>query len=180
MTSDPEGLARRAADLVASLAARAGRLVSWWLLVAAFVVLGSFWAGLEALDGGIRTVWVVLGAVFAWISIVGLIRLRWNLAAIRRNSDRLVDEVRRLVTEDPGTERVVVDAVEVGETSDERTVMVFSQQFSGLGGALGTGYDWTGRVVSTMRSGFFTLAKSIVIVSMFAVLGLIFLLALAI
>lgn len=179
---DTDALARRAADVVANVAARAGGLVTWFTIVAVFIVVGAFWAGLEALDGGVRTVWIVLGAVFGWIALVGLIRLRWNLGAVRRNADALVDEVRRIIENDPGTERTVIEATETGERADGRVLMVFSQQFSGLGPALGPdrrNYRWLPRTIDTMRTGIFTLAKAFVICCMFAVLGLIFLIALA-
>lgn len=175
-------LARQAADAVSKVAARAGGLVTWMTIIAVFVVVGSFWAGLEALDGGIRTVWIVLGAVFGWIALVGLIRLRWNLAVIRRNSDALVDEVRHVIEREPSSERTVIEATESGEAGNSRGLMIFSQQFSGLGPALGPdrqAYRWLPKVVDTMRTGVFTIAKSFVIACMFAVIGLVFLLSLA-
>lgn len=179
---DPSMLARRAADVVAMLAGRAARLVAWWFLIAAFVVIGAYVAGLAVLDGGLRTVWFAVGLLVCWVVVVGLGRLWWNLVTIRRHSGDLVGELGRLVGQDPASERLVVDAVEVGEAGQDRSVMVFSQQFAGLGPTIGAdraSYRWTDRVVSTMRSGFVTVAKSVVFTGLFAVLGLVFLLALA-
>lgn len=180
--ADLDQIAQRAAAAVSSVAARAGGVITWMLALATIVVVGSFWAGLQALDGGIRTVWAVLGIVFGWIALVGLAKLRWNIGVIRRHADDLVGEMRSLLENDPSVEPTVIEAVEVGESSDSRVVMLFSQQFSGLGGSLGPnrgGFTWLPRVIDTMRSGVFALAKSFVIAMIFGFLGLIFLLALA-
>lgn len=167
------------------VAGRAGGLLTWMTVIAVFVVVGSYWAGIQALDGGVRTVWIVLGAVFGWIALVGLIRLRWNLSMIRRNADDLVDEVRQVIEREPSSERTVIEATGTGEAGgagDGRVLMMFSQQFTGLGPALGpdrSAYRWLPKVVDTMRTGVFTIAKSFVIACMFAVIGLVFLLSLA-
>jgi hypothetical protein len=187
---DSNLLAQRAADAVAVVTARAGTVVTWAVLIAAAIAGGSYWAGLMALDGGIRTVWIVLGAAFAWISLAGLVRLRWNLARLRRHADDLVGEVRTLIDSDPSNERTVIEVVETteadgsaGHSMPGQSIMTFSQQFSGLGPMMGaerTQYRWLTRLVNTMKSLISTAAKAFVITGVFAALGLIFLIALAI
>lgn len=180
---DPDLIAERAADAVRTVSARAGFFVTWILALAALIVVGSFWAGVVALDGGARTVWIVLGVVFGWIALSGLARVRWNLGVIRRHADGLVHEVRALLESDPSSERRVIEAIEVGESQDSRVVMTFSKQFSGLGASLGpdrSAYRVLPRVVDVMRTGLVAVAKSFGIALVFGFFGLIFLLALAI
>jgi hypothetical protein len=52
------------------------------------VAVVSFLLGAAALDGGARTVWIVLAVVFGWIAISRAVRLRWNLAKLVRNRSR--------------------------------------------------------------------------------------------
>jgi hypothetical protein len=183
--TDSNLLARRAADAVAVVTSRVGTVVTWAVVIAAVIAAGSYWAGLMVLDGGVRTAWMVIGAVFAWMSVVGLVRLRWNLATLRRHADDLVGEVRTLIDADPSNERTVIEAVETTDTTSQpgSSMMVFSRQFSNLGPMMGTErarYRWLPRLVDTMKSLLSTAVKAVVITVVFAMLGLIFLIAAAI
>ncbi len=157
------------------------------LFVVTAVAVGSYLAGLAALSGGIRTVWMVLGALFGFVAIRGVVRLRWNLAAIRRHRSDLVNELIDLRQSDPNAESVVIDMIETTESDGVRYTRAGYSGASGdftrigrsLEGVIGSGSPWLARVVSTTKRGVLALVTAIVIAVVFAFLAVIFLIVLA-
>ncbi len=62
-------IARRAVDSVERLATRAARFAGFVCIAALLIGTTSFALGLVALDGGIRTVWIVLGLAFGAMAV---------------------------------------------------------------------------------------------------------------
>jgi len=83
----------------------------------AFVVAGlAFLLGLAATDGTGRTVWTVIGAIGLVVVVGAPLLARWRLRAVQRDATELIGEVSRLVRGDQEAERVVID-IETAETS---------------------------------------------------------------
>ena len=81
----------------------------------------SFLLGLAALDGGIRTVWIVLGLVFGAMAIGSVVR--GPLAAGRSGeapSEEIVAEVRSLLELRHPATRTMIDTVEADERQASR------------------------------------------------------------
>jgi hypothetical protein len=159
------------------------------LVVVVMISVGSYAAGLSALSNGIRTVWLVLGGVFGFTAIRGLVRLRWNLTAIRRHRNDIAAELLDLHRLDPATGSTVIEMI---ERTDDEGAGVYSTQFGYSGrstqfGAIGRTLDgsipgtapWLTRLVSTARRGVVAVLVAMAITAIFALLGLIFLVALA-
>ena len=66
---DLDRLARRAVDTVLTLVRRGMALAGGVLILAVVFGIGGFLLGLAALDGGIETVWIVVGGFFAVLAI---------------------------------------------------------------------------------------------------------------
>lgn len=152
------------------------------LLVATAITAVSILAGLVALEGSIGIVWGVLAAGFAWISVVGLARIRWNLALLRRHLDDMVTEVDHLDREDPQRSHLVIDLVETDQGTTGYTF--FNQDFGMLQSASATGdfataAPWIERLGNVARRGVIQVIATIFITAVFALLGLIFAVALA-
>ncbi len=180
--ADLDDLARRAVKGVTRLAARATRFAGFVFVVAALVGTASFLLGLAALDGGIRTVWIVLGLTFGAIAVGASFVARWRLASVARDANELVAEVRALLESDrPGT-RTVIDTFEADERQGGGSVLVVSREFFTLRDAVGERTDQFRKLMSAVRAvttfpGLVLGAIGITIV--FAMLVPIFLLALA-
>lgn len=176
------------ATMLDTVIGRISPYVTLILLLVAAIVIGSYLAGLAALSGGIRTVWAVLAAVFGFLAIRGLVRLRWNLAVIRRHRSDLVSELVDLRRDDPDAESVVIDMVETTESGDVRYTRAGYSNASGdfvrigrnLEGFVGAGSPWLMRLVSTAKRGLLSVVTGVAITLVFAFMGLIFLIALAI
>ncbi len=157
------------------------------LIIVTAVAVGSYLAGLAALSGGIRTVWIVLGALFGFIAIRGLVRLRWNLAAIGRHRSDVVNELIDLRQSDPQADSVVIDMIETTESDDVRYTRAGYSGASGdftrigrnLEGFTSASSPWLTRLVTTAKRGVVAVLTSIALALVFAFLALIFLIALA-
>ena len=64
-----EGLADRAVATITRLASKLTRAATLLLLASIVICVGSFLLGMEALSGGIESVWIVLGFFFGAIAI---------------------------------------------------------------------------------------------------------------
>ena len=64
-----EGLADRALATITRLASKLTRAATLLLLASIVICVGSFLLGMEALSGGIESVWIVLGFFFGAIAI---------------------------------------------------------------------------------------------------------------
>ena len=179
---DLDRLAQRAVDTVMRLVRRGLALAGGVLLVAAFCSIGGFLLGLAALSGGARTVWIVLGGFFLVVAIGSVIVAMWRLRAVRHGADALVGEVRRLIGQDEQAERVVIETIEVGETAEAESATVLSRQFFQMQGSVDRQPDSYAAISKALRAvtGFPALLALSAFMSMvFAALGLLFLIALA-
>jgi len=162
---------------------RTAGFVTRLLLVATAVTTISVVAGIAALQDGIRIVWIVLAAGFAWVSVIGLARIRWSLSVLLRHLNDMVAEVDHLDREDPQRSHLVIDLIETGQGSTTNTV--FNQDFSVLRtptdsrGARAAATPWIERLGQLARRGVLQVMATIFITAVFGVLALIFVVALA-
>ena len=178
---DVDRLARRAVDAVLQLVRRALALAGGVLLLAVVFGVGGFLLGIAALDGGIETVWIVLGGLFAVIAIGSVATALLRLRSVRRNAGELVDDVRTLITGDRRTERTVIETVESTERSKDDGVVAISREFLSLRNAVGGGigrFRSLGMAMSAVTTFPGLVAVATVITFVFAVLSVLFLIAL--
>jgi hypothetical protein len=177
-----DDLARRAVDGVTRLAARAARFAGSVFVVATLVGTVSFLLGMAALDGGIETVWTVLGLLFGAIAVGGSFLARWRLMSVRRHAGELVAEVRTLLESGNTATRTVIDTVEADEQHRGGSVLVVSRDFFSLRAAVGdrtNDFRQLMSAVTAVTSFPGLVLGAIAITLVFAVLVPIFLLALA-
>jgi hypothetical protein len=129
-------IASRAIEGITRLAARATTFAGWVSAIALIVGTASFLLGLVALDGGIRSVWIVLGLAFGAIAVGGSLLARWRLAAVGRHAGALVTEVLRLLESGHPATRTMVDTVEADEKHGTGSVLVVSREFYSLRDAI--------------------------------------------
>lgn len=159
---------------------RARRTVGIALLGALMITVVSVWLGAQALSGGIRIVWFVLAAVFAWISLARLVRLWWDLGALARHRAELIAEIAGSRTDESDPALAVIEMVERTERGGGQTMFVVGQGFADrrLGGD-GSSTPWLRLLGATARRGLATAVASTLITAVFAVMALLFLVALA-
>ncbi len=187
--SEIDELVRRAVDTVTLIAAKAARFATWVLLGTIAVCVGGFLLGTAALSGGIASVWIVLGMVFGSIAIGAAFVARWRVGSVRRHVPELTAEVRTLIAEGKDTTRTVVETFVVdtdpdgrGDSVDTGSAIVLSRQMFGFKNMAGSGLESTTRLTAavTALTSFPALVfVSILISLVFAFLGFIFLIALA-
>lgn len=185
--NDIEAIVGRVIRTIVTIAERVSRFARSLALAALVVCVGSFLLGLAALDGGIRTVWIVLGIVFAAIAIGNAVVGWWGVGRIKRDVPAIAGEVRTLISE--GRERgalIVQEFNQQRNDGEDETIggsaIIVSRHAFGLRGLAGHGFEGAGRLGMAVQSvtRFPLLAlSSIVITLVFAFLALIFLLALA-
>lgn len=181
-TGDLDRLAQRAVDTVMRLVRRGLALAGGVLLIAAFCCIGGFLLGLAALSDGARSVWIVLGGFFMVVGVGSVIVAMWRLRSVRHGADALVGEVRRLIGRDQQAERVVIETVEVGETAEDESAVVLSQQFFQMQNSVDGQSESYAAISTALRAvtGFpALLALSAFVSAVFAGLGFLFLIALA-
>ena len=177
-----DDLARRAVDSVLHLVRRATALAGGVLIFVLVAVVGSFLLGLLALDGGIRSVWIVVGGFFGVVAIGSLLTAVLRLRAVKRSAGELVGEVRSLISGDRSTRRTVHETVSSAEGKSNDGIVDLSREFFSIRGAIG---DRVGqfRGLTTAVTAVTTfpglLALSAVIAFGFAGLGVLFAIALA-
>ena len=179
---DLDELAQRAVDTVLSLVRRGIALAGGVLIIAAFCCIAGFLLGLAALSGGIRSVWIVLGGFFLIVGIGSVIVAIWRLRSVRRGAHALVGEVRKLIAGDRQTERVVIETIETSEQAKNDGVVVLSRGFFGMQDTIGDRQDQFQEISKALRAitTFPALIALATVVSfVFAGLGLLFLIALA-
>ena len=122
-------LAERAVDTMLELMRRANRLAAGVLMFAGGACIAGFLLGVAALDGGARTVWIVLGGAGALWAIGSVVVAMWRLQLVRGAGPALVDEVRSVIGGDSDSKRTVVETVDVTQESVDDSVVQVSQQF---------------------------------------------------
>lgn len=180
-----EQIAQRVVATVTMIAAKAVRFARKLLIGVAIVCVGSYLLGIAAFDGTARSVWIVLGAVFAALAIGGPLLAMWRIGLVTRNVPELVDEVRTLITQGPAASRTVIDTFDAddpGRPADSRSAITLTREVAGLRGLVGSGLDGSARLTAavTALTGFpATVLAAIAITVVFAFLAVIFLVALA-
>lgn len=186
--SDVEFAVQRLADAAMYPVRRLGGIVTKLTAAVILVAVGSFLLGAAVLDGTARTVWVVLAVVFGWIAISRAVRLRWNLAKLVRNRPALEDEIRSVVAGRSPDDPVVIHlstpdpAAEAGHDVDTRAMEIWSREFvagSHMPGSPFAGYRWISLAVQTAKQLGLALVVSTLITAVFALMAVIFLVALA-
>jgi hypothetical protein len=186
--SDIDQVVRRAVDGITMIAGKAARFSTRILVVTTVVCVGGFLLGVAALSGGIETVWIVLSAVFGALAIGAAFVARWRVGAVRRHVPELVDEVRTLMTEGRDSTRTVIETFAVdpdgdgAEGTSTGSAIVLSRQMHGFRGAVGSGLEHTirlGAAVTALTTFPFLVLMAVAIAMVFAFLGFIFLIALA-
>ncbi len=179
---DLDRLAERAVASLLRLVRRAMALAGGVLIIAAFCCLGGFLLGLAALSGGIRSVWVVVGGGFLVVGVGAVIVAMWRLRTVRHGADALVGEIRRMLGQDPQAERVVIETIEVSDGVEQESAIVLSRKFAGIGATASRQSDSYGAITDALRTVTrfpLLLGLSAVVSFVFAGLGLLFLIALA-
>lgn len=179
---DLDRLAERAVGAVMTLVRRGTALAGGVLILAVVVGIGGVFLGIAALDGGIEKVWIVLGSVFAAMSIIFVGTAIVRLRSVRKGTDELVGEVRSLIGGDKRTERTVIETVESTDASANDGVVAISRQFFSLKTEVGDRvgqFRRVGMALTAITSFPGLVAVSTVISFVFAGLSVLFLIALA-
>jgi hypothetical protein len=179
---DLDVLAQRAVDAVMNLVRRGTALAGGVLILALIFGVGGFLLGLAALDGGIRTVWIVLGGFFAILAVGAVSTAILRLRSVKRGADTLVREVRTLIGGDKQSERTVIETVESTDGADGGGVVAISKEFFTLKNSVGDRvgqFKSLGLALTAITSFPGLVALATVITFVFAGLSVIFLIALA-
>ncbi len=134
---DLDRLVSRAVHAVGNLARRGSMLTTGVGLIAFVITGAAYLVGLGAFDGGVRSVWVVLGAVLLFTAAGAPLMASYRLRAIPRHADELISELRMLIGRNDEARRVVIDTVAVDEepaTADTHAPVLLVQggQFNTL------------------------------------------------
>jgi hypothetical protein len=183
--SDIDEIVRRAVGTITTIAAKAAAFSTRLLLGTFVVCVGSFALGVAALDGGIESVWIVLGIVFGSIAIGSAVVARWRAGSVRRHAPELADEVRNLVTDGRDSTRTVVETFVIDPDADQGdtgSAIVLTRRMSGFQGAMGGSLERSPRLGAAVKAltSFPLLVLAAVAISLvFAFVGFLFLIALA-
>ncbi len=189
--SEIDDIVQRVVHGVTTIAGKAARFSTRLLLITSVICVGGFLLGVAALSGGIRTVWIVLGIFFGAIAIGGAFLARWRVGSVKRHVPELADEVRTLVSEGRETGRTVIETFVIdgdGDGDGERggfasgSALVVGRQMYGFRGTVGSGLESSARLtaaITALTSFPGLILAAIAITLVFAFLGFIFLIALA-
>lgn len=184
---DVEAIVGRVIRTIVAISRRVSRFASRIVIGSLVICVGSFLLGMAALDGGIQTVWAVLGIVFAAIAIGNAVIGWWGVRRIRSDVPKISSEVRGLITEGRSQGALVLRQFdEQFRSGDDVTVggstIFIGRTGFGLRGLAGQGLESAGRLTAAVQSvtRFPLMAlTSVLITLVFAFLGCIFLIALA-
>ena len=187
--SQTDDLVQRAVDGITFVAAKATSFSTKLLLATTAVCVFGFLLGTAALSGGIETVWIVLGIVFGAIAIGGAFVARWRVGSVRRHVPELATEVRGLLSEGTDRTRTVIETFAVDADGDgdsdglnSGSAVVLSRQMYGFKGVVGSGLESSARLtaaITALTSFPMLVLAAVAISAVFAFLGFIFLIALA-
>ncbi|MEO1056549.1 MAG: hypothetical protein AAFY28_06480 [Actinomycetota bacterium] len=179
----PAALAQRAVDTVLLLVRRGTALAGGALMVVTLVCLASFALGLAALDGGVRTVWIILGGFFAIVAIGSIVVAMFRLIRLRARSNEMLLELRELISGDTRSSQVIIETIETSDGVQEQSAVVMSRTFDNMQGHIAGRSQQFRALASAMRAITtfpLLLLMSTAITIVFGGLALIFLIALAI
>jgi hypothetical protein len=177
-----EGLVDRAVATITRLAHKVTRAATLVLLAAIVICVGSFLLGMEALSGGIETVWIVLAFFFGAIAIGCALVARLRIGRVRRHIPAIASDIRSLVADGRSDVITIVvqdeDLAKGGplELSRGMSGMDSMRRVSSQGLANSANFADAIRAITTFP---WLAIVTILITAVFAFLGFIFLIALA-
>ena len=182
--SDIDDLVRRTTAFVTTVADKVSGFAGKVLVVSAGICGLSFYLGLEALSGGIETVWIILGIFFGAIALGGPLVALWRVGSARRHLSDIQREVRTLAQQSGDPANTVVETIIVGDpTSDPNagSAIVLSRQMGGLQTSFGdlANAPHLANATKAVAAFPFQILVTIGITTVFGFLALIFLIALA-
>lgn len=139
--SNYDRLARRAVASVMTLVRRGLALAGGLLMITILVCGVGFVLGYAALSDGMQKLWIMLGGFFAVFAIGAAALAIIRLLTVRMHEKQLVDEIRRLISNDPETERTVVETIEVNDAAQDQGVVVMSREFFTMRDSIGLPLD---------------------------------------
>lgn len=172
---DIDAMVDRAAAGIGRISGKVAKYSAVTLVLATVVCIGSLVLGIAALDGGIETVWIVLGIVFAVIAIGGPLVALWRALSARRHAPEILAEVRGLASRgDP-------DVIDTFVVDDEGgSAVVLARQFGGNSARRAPGQTPRLAAATSGLAAFpFQILVTLIVTSIFGFLALIFLIALA-
>jgi hypothetical protein len=188
-TSDVERLVRQATAGITAIASRARRFTTRILFVTLIVCVGGFLLGMAALSGGIETVWIVLGIFFGAIAIGAATTAWWRVNAVRRHVPQLADEVRGIIAKGGPDRDTVIEVFTVDDadrptaSADTGSAIMLSRQMHGFRTVSTTstlaGATRVTEAIRALTTFPFLVLAAVMISLVFAFLGFIFLIALA-
>ena len=177
-----EGLVDRAVATITRLAHKVTRAATLILLGAIVICVGSFLLGMEALSGGIETVWIVLGCFFGAIAIGCALTARLRIGRVRRHIPAIASDIRNLVAD--GRSDVITIVVQDDDLASGGALEL-SRGMSGMDGmrrvssqSLANSANFADAIRAITTFPWLAIV-TILITSVFAFLGFIFLIALA-
>lgn len=181
--SRPAALAQRAVDTVMLLVRRGTALAGGALAIVTVVCLASFALGLLALEGGVRSVWLIFGGFFAIVAIGSIVVAIVRLLRLRGRTNELLLELRELLSGDAQSREVVIETIETSDGIQDQSAVVMSRQFYGIQGQIagrGQQFRALAQAMQAITSFPLLMLMSTLITLVFAFLTVIWLLALAI
>jgi len=183
--SDIDDLVRRTTAFVTTVADKVSGMAGKVFVISAFVCGVSFYLGLEALSGGIETVWIILGIFFGAIALGGPLVALWRVGSARRHLSDIQREVRALAEQSGDPSNTVVETIIVGDpTSDPNagSALVLSRQMGGFQTSFGGDLANAPHLAEATKAVAvfpFQILVTIGITTVFGFLALVFLVALA-
>lgn len=183
--SDIDDLVQRTTAFVTNVADKVSGFAGKIFIVAAGICGVSFYLGLEALSGGIETVWIVLGLFFGAIALGGPLVALWRVGSARRHLSDIQREVRTLAEDGGDPSNTVVETIIVGDPEGDPnagSAIVLSRQMGGFQTSFGSDLAKAPHLSDATKAlaAFpFQILVTIGITTVFAFLGFIFLIALA-
>jgi hypothetical protein len=177
-----EVLVNRTIRTIVQIAGKVTRFATILLAVAAAICVASFLLGIAALDGGIESVWIVLGIVFATLAVGAAFVARWRVGRVRKHVPAIAAEVRQLIADGKGQSQLIIQEFQNDDDSTTGSAIVVSRRMYGLRGVVGHGVEGSARLTDavTAITSFPALALMAIGISLvFGFLALVFLLALA-
>ena len=180
--ADVDHLARQTVAMVTNLARR-GMMLAGGIAVITLIVGGlSYLTGLAALEGSAAQAWSIIGGAMLIVAVGAPLLAWWRLSRVTKNATGLVGEVGRLISDDPGAQRVVIETVSLDRPdatgATTMPAIVETRQFGRLRQA--TVAADLGNLSGALRAVIsfpWLLFIALVLVLVFAVLGFLFVIA---